>query len=62
MAYLHYNVTDSDRSVVLEWIDGKVQITENTLGVLTNEPTFDFHRKNISTYVSINGNINYDKT
>ena len=50
----HWRFADpSGRQVVLEIIDGKCVFYENTLGVLTNSPSFDWHLTNLNNYVNL---------
>src|SRR6056297_416726 len=39
--------------VVIEFIDGTIQITENPVGVITNNPSFDWHLTNLRNYGNI---------
>ncbi len=49
---VHAIVTDaSGKSVVLEYVGGKLKAHVNPLGVLTNAPAFDWHMTNLSNYV-----------
>ncbi len=51
---VHYIVTDaSGSSVVLEYIGGELKVHVNSLGVLTNSPSFDWHVTNLSNYVTM---------
>jgi choloylglycine hydrolase len=36
--------------VVVEFIDGAIKITDNPVGVITNNPTFDWHLTNLRNY------------
>lgn len=36
----HYAINDGKRAVVVEHVDGKPVIYENTLGVMTNDPSY----------------------
>ena len=48
---LHFSITDaSGRSVVVEFIDGKAVIHENTVGAMTNDPRFEEQLKNWSKF------------
>jgi len=50
----HYSITDTTgRSIVIEPLNGSLKIFENTVGVLTNAPTFDWHLINLSNYVNL---------
>lgn len=50
---IHYVVHDaSGKSIVIEYVDGKLHIHDNVLGVMTNSPTFDWHMTNLRNYVN----------
>jgi choloylglycine hydrolase len=45
---LHFAVHDArGRSLVLEWLDGDLKVHENSVGVLTNAPGFEWHLTNL---------------
>lgn len=47
----HLVASDKQGScVVIEFIDGKIKITDNPVGVITNNPTFDWHLTNLRNY------------
>ena len=49
----HYIVHDaSGKSIVIEYVRGKLNIHDNPLGVLTNSPTFDWHMTNLRNYLN----------
>ena len=49
----HYIVHDaSGKSIVIEYVGGKLTVHDNPLGVLTNSPTFDWHMNNLRNYVN----------
>lgn len=48
---LHVPIHDSfGNNIVIEFINGKVMIYNNTLGVLTNDPPFEFQLQNLAQY------------
>jgi choloylglycine hydrolase len=50
---VHYVVHDvSGKSIVIEYVGGKLHVHENPLGVMTNSPTFDWHMTNLRNYVN----------
>ena len=49
-ARLHFILADKHRAITAEPCDGKLKIYDNPVGVLTNEPPFDFHMHNLSLY------------
>lgn len=49
----HYVVHDaSGKSIVIEYVGGKLNVHDNPLGVLTNSPTFDWHMTNLRNYLN----------
>ena len=51
---VHWRITEeSGRQVVLEIINKEIVFYENTLGVLTNSPSFDWHSTNLNNYVNL---------
>ena len=52
----HWMVTTPDgKSLVIEYIDGKVKFYDNKIGVMTNAPTFDWHMINLRNYINLSG-------
>jgi len=50
---LHYVVHDvQGNCIVLEHVNHTIKIYENSLGVITNSPNFEWHLTNISTYIN----------
>ncbi|MEM8841132.1 MAG: choloylglycine hydrolase family protein [Pseudomonadota bacterium] len=50
----HWMVTDaSGRSVVIEFAGGEVKFFDNSLGVITNAPNFDWHLTNLRNYINL---------
>jgi choloylglycine hydrolase len=41
-------------SIAIEPVDGKLIISDNPLGVMTNSPPFDWHMTNLRNYISLN--------
>ena len=53
-APFHYAVTDkSGRSVVIEYTKEGLQIFENSVNVVCNNPTYDWHLTNLRNYVNL---------
>lgn len=50
---LHWIISDRERSITLESVKSGVKIYENPVGVLTNNPTFDYHLFNLNNYMSL---------
>lgn len=50
---LHWIISDKDRSIVVEPMADGLHIYDNPVGVLTNNPPFDFHLYNLSNYLNV---------
>ena len=50
---LHWLLSDRERSVTLEPLADGLKIHENPVGVLTNNPPFDFHMHNLANYLNL---------
>lgn len=51
---VHWRMADrTGKQVVVEVIGGQVRFYENTLGVLTNSPSFDWHLTNLNNYINL---------
>lgn len=53
ISYLHFIVSDKNKSVVLEQTADGLKVFDNPYGVLTNNPPFDFHLNNVRQYMRI---------
>jgi choloylglycine hydrolase len=50
---LHYVVYDaSGKCIVIEYVDGKLHVYDDVLGVITDSPMFDWHMTNLRNYVN----------
>jgi choloylglycine hydrolase len=53
-APLHYVVTEpSGKSIIIEYVGGKLQVYDNEVGVLTNSPAYPWHIQNLRNYVNL---------
>ncbi len=50
---LHWLISDRERSITLESVTSGIKIYENPVGVLTNNPTFDYHIFNLNNYMRL---------
>ncbi len=53
VGYLHWLIADKNSSVVVEPLREGLKIYDNPVGVLTNNPTFDFHLRNLNQYTNL---------
>ena len=52
---VHYAINDkSGDSIVVEFTDGKINVYDNPVGVMTNGPEFPWHLKNLQNYTFTN--------
>ncbi|NGX63668.1 MAG: Choloylglycine hydrolase [Candidatus Anoxychlamydiales bacterium] len=64
---IHLSLHDrSGKSMVIEFIDGKMQVIDNVVGVLTNTPKFEWHVTNLENYINLSaidkGRVVFDGT
>ncbi len=58
---LHFAIHDANgKSLVIEFVRGKMVVSDNPLGVLTNAPTLDKQLKNLEKYKNLS-NVNQPK-
>ena len=50
---LHWMIADKEASIVVESVRDGLKIYENPVGVLTNNPTFEYHLHNLSNYLNL---------
>ena len=48
------------KSIVIEYVDGMLSIHNNTVGVVTNDPPFDWHLRNLGNYINLRPTSNID--
>ncbi|MFA0442170.1 choloylglycine hydrolase [Vibrio sp. 10N.286.49.C2] len=53
-APIHLTIIEpSGQAIVVEYLDGKLNIFDNPLRVMTNSPSFDWHMTNLRNYVGL---------
>lgn len=52
-ATLHWHIADKNSSIVLESTKSGINVYDNPVDVLTNNPTFDFHMTNLCQYANL---------
>lgn len=50
---LHWIISDRETSITVESVKEGLKVYENPVGVLTNNPPFDFHMLNLANYMSL---------
>lgn len=59
---LHWIISDKERSIVVEPMAEGLRTYENPVGVLTNEPPFDYHLYNLTHYLNLSPNPATDRS
>ena len=54
---LHWIIADKNKALTAEQTKEGFKIYENTVGVLTNNPPFDFHMTNLANYMNLTVNV-----
>jgi choloylglycine hydrolase len=51
---MHYFLADTTgKSIVIEYVDGDLNVYDDQIGVVTNSPGFDWHMTNLRNYINI---------
>ena len=50
---LHWMIADKEAAITVEAVKEGLKIYDNTIGVLTNNPTFDYHMMNLNNYMNL---------
>lgn len=58
---LHFMVSDSEESIVLEQTEEGFKYYDNPIGVLTNNPPFSFQLTNLSCYLNLMPGLAYNR-
>lgn len=58
---LHWIIADQKESITVESVTEGLKIYDNPVGILTNNPTFDYHMMNLNNYMGLS-NINPHNT
>lgn len=59
---LHWMISDAHRSIVVEPMADGIRIFDNPIGVMTNEPPFDYHLYNLSNYLNLTSEAAVDRS
>ena len=51
---LHWIISDREESIAVESVKEGLKVYDDPVGVLTNNPTFDYHITNLANYMSLN--------
>ncbi|PRY20221.1 choloylglycine hydrolase [Aliiruegeria haliotis] len=53
-APVHFSITDpSGAQIIIEWVNGVLNVHDETLGVMTNSPPYDWHVANARNYINL---------
>ena len=54
---LHWMISDREESIVVESVKDALKVYDDPVGVMTNNPPFDFHLTNLSNYMNVTRDI-----
>ncbi len=54
---LHWMISDREESIVVESVKDGLKVYDDPVGVMTNNPPFDFHLTNLSNYMNVTRDI-----
>ena len=54
---LHWIVSDKNESITIESMKDGLKVHENPVGVLTNNPPFDWHMTNLANYINLTADV-----
>lgn len=54
---LHWIIADRVESITVECVHDGLKIYDNPVGVLTNNPTFDYHMMHLADYMGVTGKV-----
>ena len=58
---LHWIIADKENAITVEAVKDGIKIYDNPLGVMTNNPTFDYHLINLGEYVNLTNRVPENK-
>ena len=56
-SYLHWMVADKTGSLVIEYMADGIHVHRNTVDVLANQPSFDWHLENLRSYYMVSPEV-----
>lgn len=54
---LHWIIADRSEAITVECIEDGLKIYDNPVGVLTNNPTFDYHMLHLADFMGVTGKV-----
>ena len=54
---LHWIIGDKDRSIVVEYTENGMEIFDNDVDVLTNQPGYNWHHENLRNYLNLDSRM-----
>ena len=57
LAPLHWIIADRDEAIVVEQMQDGLKVYDNPVGVLTNNPPFDYHMHNLNNYLNVTADV-----
>ena len=57
VSQLHWIIGDAKRSIVVEYTDKGMEIFENDVDILTNQPGYGWHKENLRNYMNLDSQM-----
>ena len=57
LAPLHWIIADRDEAIVVEQMQDGLKVYDNPVGILTNNPPFDYHLHNLNNYLNVTADV-----
>ena len=57
LAPLHWIIADRDEAIVVEQMQDGLKVYDNPVGILTNNPPFDYHMHNLNNYLNVTADV-----
>ena len=57
VSQLHWMIGDAKRSIVVEYTEKGMEIFQNDVDVLTNQPGYGWHKENLRTYMNLDSKM-----
>ncbi len=54
---LHWMISDREESIVVESVKDGLKVYDNPVGVMTNNPPFEFHLTNLNQYMNVTAGV-----
>ena len=57
LAQLHWIIADQEEAITVESVKEGLKVYDNPVGILTNNPPFDYHLHNLNNYLNVTADV-----